>query len=460
MPQQEDTKTTKPYPNNIRPCIKNRGYTIQEVANEIRISRRTLTNYIAGTVPIPRGYLEKIAHTIGCEIQELTAQSTFSKEAQPTPTAVKATPSNKNPLVSTLTDEERELLAFLQTLDSNLLTDGPEDNDTSQRTLLRQILNIAIPAFAFAHARQPYTEPNSNAINDDLITFFERTVASNWELYYTGGAVRVAPGLDTLVKEITKLVKAAQGTSWHGRTLTLLTLSYQLQSCVLRDMMNYTQANMAYQRAFHVAQELDDPELMSAAIVRQGVTLIQQDRPKEAIIYLSGALDITDTHSFPFQKGHTLQALAEAYAKTQQGEECWNSIGQAETFLEYQNHIQERSFIRGVTTASIAAQKGVNAVLLRDYRQAIILIDKSLTTYDPALIRGRARLIAQKAEACYGLGIIDDCITNASTALTLAQSAGSNRTIARVRALHTALIQSSWGKEQSIVQLGEMLNMK
>lgn len=33
-------------------------------------------------------------------------------------------------------------------------------------------------------------------------------------------------------------------------------------------------------------------------------------------------------------------------------------------------------------------------------------MDKSLTTYDPALIRGRARLLAQKAEAYYGLGYI------------------------------------------------------
>src|SRR5205823_5379859 len=145
--------------------------------------------------------------------------------------------------------------------------------------------------------------------------------------------------------------------------------------------------------------ELDDVELMAAALARQGVTLIQQERPKEAVTYLSGALDITTTHNAPLLKGHILQALSEAYAKDQRSQESWSHIGQAETYLGKKEHPQERSLIRGVTQASLAAQKGVNAVLLQEYGQAIRLIDESLTTYDPALIRGRARLLAQKAEA-------------------------------------------------------------
>lgn len=74
--------------------------------------------------------------------------------------------------------------------------------------------------------------------------------------------------------------------------------------------MNYAQPNMAHQRAFHVAQELEDAELMASALARQGVILIQQERPKEAIIYLSGTLDLVETQHVPFLKGHTLQALA------------------------------------------------------------------------------------------------------------------------------------------------------
>lgn len=58
-------------------------------------------------------------------------------------------------------------------------------------------------------------------------------------------------------------------------------------------------------------------------------------------------------------------------------------------------------------TTSVTAQKGVNAVLLKDYNQALTLLDAGLAKYDPTLRRGRARLIAQQAEAYYGLGLID-----------------------------------------------------
>jgi hypothetical protein len=97
---------------------------------------------------------------------------------------------------------------------------------------------------------------------------------TNWELYHTGGTVRVVDGLDIWIKELTNVARLAQGTVWYQRTLALLTMGYQLQCCVLRDMMNYVQSTIAYQKAFHVAQELDDVELMAAALARQGVTKI------------------------------------------------------------------------------------------------------------------------------------------------------------------------------------------
>jgi len=96
---------------------------------------------------------------------------------------------------------------------------------------------------------------------------------------------------------------------------------------------------------------------------------------------------------------------------------------------------------------------------LHDHRCALALIDKSLTIYEPALIRGRARLLAQKAEAYYGLGFIDDSITIAEEALTLARSIGANKTLARVHNLHTALLQSPWRKERSIARLGAVLSL-
>src|ERR1700687_5615071 len=108
------------------------------------------------------------------------------------------------------------------------------------------------------------------------------------------------------------------------------------------------------------------------------------------------------------------------------------TIGQLEHVLEQGLQVQERSNTR-FNVASYTAQKGINALLLHDYRRALALMEKSLQTYDPALIRGRARLLAQKAEAYYGLGMVDASVMIAEEALVLAHSVGANKTHARVK---------------------------
>lgn len=295
-------------------------------------------------------------------------------------------------------------------------------------------------------------------LNNDRMSFLEDEMSTRWELYYTGGTLRAARSLDMWMNEVTQLAQSSQGKAWNNRTLALLTMSYQLQSCIARDMMDYDQAHRANRRAYHIAQELDDPELIASALTREGLTLIQQEKPVEAIKYLKGALKTIHYLGLPTLKAYTLQGLSEAYAKAQQAQECWQSIGQLEHTLEQRGQTTERSNTR-LSAASVTAQKGINAVLLHDHRRALSLMDKSLITYDPALIRGRARLLSQKAEAYYGLGYIDESVTMAEEALTLARSIGANKTLARVRTLHTTLLQSPWRKERSIARLGAVLSL-
>src|SRR5438045_721621 len=83
MQQPKDMQARGQYPNHIKRCIKRQGYTLQEVADEVGISRRTLTSYVTGEVPTPRNCLEKIAYTIGCDLDELVIHPTRHSETQP-----------------------------------------------------------------------------------------------------------------------------------------------------------------------------------------------------------------------------------------------------------------------------------------------------------------------------------------------------------------------------------------
>src|SRR5258708_16687421 len=162
---------------------------------------------------------------------------------------------------------------------------------------------------------------------------------------------------------------------------------------------------------------------MATAVLREGVVFINQDKPREAITYLKGALDKVYGQGFPYLRGHILKLLSEAFAKAQQPQECWRSVGLAECALDQRTFIRERSLFlqREFSSASVTAQKGVNPSFLHDYDPSIKLIDKGLTTYNPTLIPARARLTIQKAEAYYGLGEIDICVRHAEQALKLAR---------------------------------------
>jgi tetratricopeptide (TPR) repeat protein len=176
----------------------------------------------------------------------------------------------------------------------------------------------------------------------------------------------------------------------------------------------------------------------------------------DAIQYLEGALaPIQDTECSSL-KGYIYQALSEAYAMAQQADNSQSNITLAEEVLASRNKVVESSNCN-LNTTSVTAQKGVNLVLLKNYNSAVDLLEKGLETYNPSLLRGRARLNAQKAEAYFGLGLIDESTTASVEAYEIANSIGSQKTISRIKNLYTLLEGSSYRKEKSVAQLGVML---
>lgn len=220
--------------------------------------------------------------------------------------------------------------------------------------------------------------------------------------------------------------------------------------------MLYQQAHEAYQRSLLVAEFLADPELQASALARQGVTFIQQQQPVDAIESLQGALHVVNRQGLTCLRGYILQALSEAYAMNQQANLCWRHIDLAEHTLDRRGLVLERSYCYP-NTSSMTTQKGVNAVLLHGNDRAIRLIDNALIKYDPTYLRGRARLIAQKAEAYVGMNYLDAGVSSAAEALTLAQAVGSSKTKARIANLHTFLLASRWKNEDTVKQLGVLL---
>jgi transcriptional regulator with XRE-family HTH domain len=91
---------------------------------------------------------------------------------------------------------------------------------------------------------------------DTHLAFLEASMKNQWTLYHTAGALHAYQGLDLWMQEIINCARALRGTIWHERIHSLLAMSYQLQSCILRDLMQYPQAYQAHRKAYLIAQAI------------------------------------------------------------------------------------------------------------------------------------------------------------------------------------------------------------
>jgi ribosome-binding protein aMBF1 (putative translation factor) len=59
------------YPNALRSCIKQAGYSFREVSRETTIPESTLYSWASGKHVIPHAFRERLAQVIGCTVEEL-----------------------------------------------------------------------------------------------------------------------------------------------------------------------------------------------------------------------------------------------------------------------------------------------------------------------------------------------------------------------------------------------------
>lgn len=444
------------------------GWSQEKVAESIGVTRNTVSQWERGVTDPHPIYVHRLCQLYRKTAAELDLGGRQGEKVHREGIEIKKSGPDPSSDDAPEDESELELHRFSQAVAQSLLQTFAElgipnlnslyyqleeqDMDKTRREFLK---DFGVPAaFIGLEGKQLFT--SSSMHNDDHLIFLEHQMTTRWDLYHTGGTTRAYSGLDAWLNEIEIFSRQVQGSALHKRSQALLSMSYQLQGSLLRDMMKYAQAHFSYEKALRIAIELEDGELKAASLARQGVTYVQQKQPVEAIERLEEALKMANGLGMPCLSGYILQALSEAHAMASQADQSQQTAGLAEVALERRGEVIERSYCQPNTT-SVKAQKGVNAVLLGNYDTAIALIDESLIKYNPTFVRGRARLIAQKAEAYYGKGLIDICSATAQESLLLAHSVGSNKTISRVQTLHTNLLLSHWKEEKSVTNLGMLL---
>src|SRR5579859_7115186 len=144
------------------------------------------------------------------------------------------------------------------------------------------LLGLAVIDNSEGKALQGETAGTVKIIDSQTMSMYEGLLALSWELYYTASAQRAANNIDYWIQLLTNTIKEARSIQ-RDQLLALLCRFYQLSSVAARDRMNLPQALKDGTKAVDLAYQLENPELISAALFRRARTYIKQQKYSTSI---------------------------------------------------------------------------------------------------------------------------------------------------------------------------------
>ena len=410
MQDPKDMEYTKPYPNSVKECIKRHGYTLQEVADEIGISRRTLTSYVSGQVAIPRSYLEKIAYTIGCDVEELISR-----------------PLNRN-----------------ETPSSRILTSP-------------QKLRLEQPPSTIVLASQITTPLLLDQTINERLDNAESMINLSWEAWFASRPKQAGREVSRLLPKLQHLLSTPVLSTQKLHIQELLIRCHGLLGVISLDALENNTALFHYTHAHQIATEIHDVDQATTYLALIGDVLRRQNEKQQAISHMEHARD-QGIHASRATQGHVLQLLAYTYADTGNEPAFERTIQEATDLLAFTGEARDtvgKEFvpfeiyeIRGKASRDLG--KPIDAL------KYLELAEKSLRT-EAATPRWHALLDISKGQAYADAGDLTNGIELASQGFLLAYKCHSPRQMNRVRKLLRKLEVGPFKGERKVGELKELI---
>lgn len=285
-----------------------------------------------------------------------------------------------------------------------------------------------------------------------MIDSLEDGTRSRWHLYYTSSSAVTEEGL---LKQIETLEQLADERSGDQRRLyRVLAQNYQLAGSLARDQFHYGMAKKYFREAQRLAEEGQSVDLAAAAVARQGLALLRQERVSEAVEIYAASAGLAKPAQAQI-KAYVYAGYAEALARTKQSRECYYFLDQAQHLLEHSSLVpQEDLAYVHLTPQSVADTSGECAVLLGEPRRGLEYLQAAFKQLDPTMSRRRCRLFFQQAEAHLAAGHLDRGISYALKGLQLAQALQSYESTNWAAEIHARLKESRWRYEPLVGELG------
>lgn len=409
MQEPKEMKTAKLYPNNVKECIKRQGYTLQEVADEIGISRRTLTSYVSGNAPIPRNYLEKIAYTIACDVEELVTRSPNHRV------------QNSSPLITGSQKSELE-------------------QAPSSFILASQVTLPILPD-------QTINERLDNA--ESMINFA-------WDAWFASKPKQAGRELNRLLPKLQQMLLMPILSTQKLQLQELLIRCHGLLGVISLDSLQNDTAFFHYTHAHQIATEIHDVNQTITYIALMGDVLRRQNEKQQAIGYMENARDQSINVS-QATRGHVLQLLAYTYADTGNEASYERTIKEATDLLAFTGEGKDAANKEFIPFEIYEIRGKASRDLGKPLEALKYLASAEKSLKDVATTRWHALVDISKGQAYCDAGDLTTGIDLASQGFLLASKANSPRQMNRVRKLLRKLEASPLKGEQKVGELRDLI---
>ena len=424
------------FPNNLRACIKESGYTIQEIAQEADIPLRTLFDYCGGKTPIPRKRLEILANLLGYPA-EIIAPVNNSRSIISLKNA-----KNMQEIISTLSDMH--------------------EVDKPRRELLQELLSIA--CFSLVLPPKELLNPDSweqlsaatihsLSIDSEVLDDLDTITQSYWRLRANIASDNLLSGVLGHFQTIIQLISTSQNETTWKKLYSVAGETAQIIGQMLFDIHDYANAWSCYKFSINAAQNAYNYDLESVGLGRMSFLYTYNKQAYKALPLLQKAQQLPKTTGNDIISPWISAIEAEVYASMGDSDACSRALERAEQITTQKT---TDLYATGFNISRLAGYKGACFVRLGKPEFARSALNEALRLLNPSAIRRQSTLFTDLAKTYIQQNEIEEACKLAAQALMLTTQTHSLSVLQRIRGICDELDQ--WKETQPVQELNNQFS--
>jgi transcriptional regulator with XRE-family HTH domain/tetratricopeptide (TPR) repeat protein len=287
---------------------------------------------------------------------------------------------------------------------------------------------------------------------EEIVSLCEVSIPLLWRLYFEGGLDEVNQNLPGYLTQLTQLTQ--KPSLYQKKAANLASQGYQLASLLASQYQNFGTAATYAIQALTFADQVADPHLQAASLIRQALVYFYLRRPQQRLRAYERALHYSQKASALLQ-GRAHIGLSETYSCLRHEREASQHLKHAErTFPERCEEDIAFPYTH-FNGSSLLGLEGIMHLNLGHPRQAwenFARMDKELPK---TLVPNRLELTIRQAMATYQLGDRDQSCDYVKTAARSALMTGNHLRYDEAYDIYERLLQK-WRKEDKVKELGAL----